>query len=162
MTTSRSRRTLMTLGAVAIGSMSLLAGCGGDDEPAAAATLSAAEFRTQADAICTSSKAAVKELGEPDPADLPGFFAKGLAITGEQITKLRALAPPTELKADFDAALGFLDEQQAAITAATEKITSNPTDVEAIITEASPAIDAAEQKADEKAKALGLTVCGAE
>jgi hypothetical protein len=148
---TRSFAGLATLGAVA-----LIAGCGGGGSD----SLSADEFRQQADAICADANTKIEALTEPSANDqVLGFFQSGLQIYQEQIEDLKALEPPDELAPTFNEATGLLDQQLAKITAAVDKMESgeDPTaTVAALQTELEPL----NSEADAKAKEIGLTVCG--
>ncbi len=149
------RRTLAgiaTLGAT----VALIAGCGGGDSSA----LSAAEWRSQADAVCADTDRQVDALAEPTaPDQLLTFLRAGLPIQQAQLDKLRDLEAPDELKSDADAALGLLEQQITAVTAAADRIEAGE-DPEAVIAEVDSEISSLGDQADAKAEELGLTVCG--
>lgn len=142
-------------GMVAIGATALIAGCGGGSD-----SLSADEFRTQADAICADTDRQIDALTEPTAADqfLP-FLREGLPIQQAQLDRLRDLEPPEELSGDFDAAIGLLEQQITAIEGAADRIEGGE-DPEAVAEEVGESIEAISDQADERAAALGLTVCG--
>lgn len=144
-------------GLVALGAIALIAGCGGGSDDS---SLSADEFRSQADAICADTDRQVDALTEPTSADgvLP-FLRQGLPIQQAQLEKLRGLDPPDELQSDFDEALGLLEQQTETITSAADRIEAGE-DAEAVIGEIDGEIDSLGDQADAKAKELGLTVCG--
>lgn len=142
-----------------VGAAAAIAGCGGDDSDGA---LSADEFRSQADAICADANTRIEALDEPTGNDqVLGFLQSGLTVQREQLDKLKALEPPSDLAGDFDEATGLLDQQVAEIQAATDRIAGGE-DPQAVIAEASPKLDDLEERADAKAKDLGLEVCGTE
>lgn len=152
--------------ALAAASLLVAAGCGGSssssDTPATQTTaaLSADAFRQQADAICKDIDARVEALGEPSSeADLLPYIDKGLALQAEQITRLKALAPPAELKTGFDEALGLLQKQSDIITQARTRISGGEAAL-TVIGELSPQIDPLEEQAKQKAAELGLVECG--
>lgn len=144
-------------GLAAVGAVALIAGCGGGSE-----SLSADEFRSQADAICADAERQLDALDEPTAPDqvLP-FLRMGLPVQEAQLEKLRSLDPPDELQPDFDAAIGLLEEQFAAIDGAADRIEGGE-DATAVLTEVSPAIESLNDRADARAVSLGLTVCGSD
>jgi hypothetical protein len=142
-------------GLAAIGAVAFIAGCGGGSD-----SLSAEEFRTQADAVCADTDRQIDELTEPTSGDqVLAFLRAGLPIQEAQLAKLRELEPPEELKADFDSAMGLLEQQTTAIDAAADRIEGGE-DAEAVLTEVNDQISGLGDQADEKAQTLGLTVCG--
>jgi hypothetical protein len=150
---SRPFAGLATLGAVA-----LIAGCGGGGS----GTLSADEFRQQADAICADANTRIAALTEPSADDqILGFLQAGLPIQQEQLQKLKDLEPPDDLAGTFDEATGLLDQQLAAVASAADRIGGGG-DPAAVVAEAQTKIQSLNDQADAKAKELGLTVCGTE
>jgi len=150
-----SRRPLA--GLVALGAIALIAGCGGGGD---SDSLSADEFRTQADAVCADTDRQIDGLTEPTSGDqVLAFLRAGLPIQQAQLDRLKALKAPDELKADFDSALGLLEQQSTAIDSAADRIEAGE-DAEAVLTEVNGGIESLGDEADAKAKALGLTVCG--
>lgn len=152
--------------ALAAASLLVAAGCGGSssssDTPATQTTaaLSADAFRQQADAICKDIDAKIEALGEPSSeADLLPFIDKGLALQTEQITRLKALTPPAELKTGFDQALALLQQQSDIITQAKTRISGGESAL-TVIGSLSPQLDPLEEQAKQKAAELGLVECG--
>jgi len=143
-------------GIATLGVVALIAGCGGGGSD----TLSAGEFRTQADAICADYNTQAAAIGDPASAsEFATKLAQIIPIQASQLAKLEALKPPKELQATFDEAIVLLKKQQTTLTSAQTRITGgeDPTTViDSISSEASTTGD----QADAKAKELGLTVCG--
>jgi len=160
-------RTAFRLAAIAtLCLLALLgAGCGGDDDPTATAgiddTLTAAEWRTRADAICTDAKSKLDALGEPTEAGIVDFLQKGLAIATERADKIAALQPPAELAATQSKAVALLRDTNAKIQSAADKITAGTPPQEAV-GEADPEITKNDEELDALAKEAGLTVCGSD
>ena len=136
--------------------------------PAAAAAhssgaLSASEFRTQADAICQTSKDTIAALTQPTPsstnAEVSAFLTAGLEATDAEIAKLRALKAPSDLSGTLGEALDLLDQRQERIRAATAKVAGGE-DVQTVLQGADTEINRLNGQADAKARELGLTVCG--
>jgi hypothetical protein len=155
-----SRRSLA--GICAAGALALAAGCGGDDGSDA---LSADEFRTQADAICQTSKDAISALDEPTSAstgeEVSAFLAAGLEATDAEIADLRELTGPSDLQGTLDEALDLLDQRQDRIRAIADRIQAGEA-VQTVYEDASDEVDSLNDQADAKARELGLTVCGTE
>lgn len=144
-------------GLAALGAVALIAGCGGGSD-----TLSADDFREQADAICADANREIEGLTEPTSADefLP-FLRSGLEIQTAQTEKLKALEPPSDLEAPFNEAVELIEQKNAAIEGAADRIEAGE-DPETVVTAIDADIEAIDEQADGKAEALGLTVCGTE
>ncbi|MFN8124450.1 MAG: hypothetical protein U0237_18730 [Thermoleophilia bacterium] len=161
----KSIRRRSIAAALAAASILVAAGCGGSstsDKPATQTTaaLSADQFRQQADAVCADIDTKVSALGEPtSEADIVPFLEKGLAVQNEQLTRLKAITPPSELKAAYDEALGLLQQQTDLITEAKDKIAGG-TAAATVLAEYTPKLNDIEAKAKQKASELGLTKCG--
>lgn len=157
-----NRRSLA--GFCAAGAMVFAAGCGGGGDDASD-SLSASEFRTQADAICQTSKDAIAALPQPTPsssnAEVSAFLTAGLEASDTQIAKLRALAAPSDLAGTVDETLDLLEQRQTRIRAVADRVAAGE-DFETVIDEANEQIDTLNNQADAKAKELGLTVCGSD
>lgn len=149
------RRSLA--GLVAIGATALIAGCGGGDD-----SLSAEEFRTQADAICADANGQLEAVGEPSsPDQYLGYIQSALPIQQAQIERLRELDPPDDLQADFDTGVGAIQEQIDAIQGAATRIEAGE-DPTAVLTEVGAELDTINEESDAAAQRLGLTVCGSD
>src|SRR5262245_55986362 len=143
-----------------VGAVAAISGCGGGDDSGGA--LSADEFRSQADAICADANTRLQALDEPTGADqVLGFLQSGLTVQQEQLDKLKALDPPSDLSGTFGEAMDLLDQQTSEIQGAADRI-SGGEDPETVISEVGPKLDSISSEADAKAKELGLTVCGTE
>lgn len=143
-----------------VGAAVAIAGCGGGGDDSGA--LSADEFRTQADAICSDANTRIAALDQPTGNDqILGYLQSGLTVQQEQLQKLKALQPPSDLSGTFNEATDLLDQQTAKIQDATTRI-QNGEDPQTVIQSASPEIDSISEQAKAKAKELGLEVCGTE
>jgi hypothetical protein len=153
-----NRRSLS--GLCAAGAIALVAGCGGDDGSDA---LSAGEFRTQADAICQTSKDTIDALTEPTSAstnaEVSTYLTAGLKATDSEIAKLRALQAPSDLSGTLDEALDLLEKRQERIRTLTGRVTGGE-NVATVFNDANAEINRLNSQADAKARELGLTVCG--
>lgn len=139
--------------ALAIG---LAAGCGGGS-----GRLSIAEYRERADAICTTANSDLARLGEPgSAADLEMFLRAGLAIGRTELGDLRALAPPAKSARDHDAATALIDRQLGIVEAALGRLDDGEDPVDVLMA-AERAVGDLDERADARARALGLRVCGA-
>ncbi|MCB0871902.1 MAG: hypothetical protein H6531_03445 [Actinobacteria bacterium] len=152
----RKYRRVLATGLV--GASLVIAGCGGGGGDSA--TLSADEFRTQADAICKQAEDALDALGSPSSeAEFPGFFKQATELNRDQLAKLEDLSPPEELKSDYDEALGLLREQQKLYEDANTRVAGGEnalTVIQSLDSKVRDLTDQAEQKASE----LGLRECG--
>jgi hypothetical protein len=169
-----SRTAAIVLGAVALGGIGFV-GCGSSDTPAttAAATaesgdagqqLTAEEYVSAADAVCSEINTKLKALTPPsDPAELKAYVTETATIAASGAEGLTTLVPPADLetahKALVEAAFNqteFVNQvaaevpdpaTEADVTAAVEKLTG--ADAEAIDAEGKAA-----------AAELGLAECG--
>lgn len=151
------RRPLAGL-AVVVGAAALIAGCGGgSDSP------SADEFRERADAICADANREIDELTEPTSADtdevLP-FLTSGLTIQQSQIDELRDLEPPSDLEGTWNEAIDLLEQRQALIQEAADRIAAGESAAQVLGDDAE--IERLQEESRQKARDLGLTVCGSE
>jgi hypothetical protein len=92
-----------------------LAACGGGSGSSGGGgtgtTLSAADFRQQADAICAKYEAKLNDIGQPTSlSELGGFVDKAVPIIEQGNGELQQLQPPEELKADWDRAMTIQNE----------------------------------------------------
>ena len=84
-------RRLAWAGAV----VALAAGCGGGGDGSTRNTLSAAEFRQQADAICAKYQGKLDALGTPSSLDdLKDYVDKAVPIIDNGNAELQGLEPP--------------------------------------------------------------------
>lgn len=127
------------------------AGCGGDDKDDAPATLTADEFKTQANAICKAQDAAEAEtFGAAQKAGAAGdneaantALKEVVAVIRGEVDAIGALKAPDALATDVEALLKSLRDDLDRI------------DAEGI----DAMIAGALSDASEKATALGLTEC---
>ena len=145
-------------GALAVGVVALIAGCGGGGDDSDA--LSAEEYRQQADRICLTSNRGTDALTEPESADRAlAFLQAGLPIQQEELEGLRALEPPEELRADHDRVVGLLQERQDLIQGVADEIEGGA-DPEQTVQEATPRIDELQEEGREVSERMGLEICG--
>jgi hypothetical protein len=153
-----NRRSLA--GFCAAGTIAFVAGCGGGS--GGSNTVSAGDFRTQADAICQTSKDAIAALTKPTPsstsAQVLAFLRAGLTTSDAEIAKLRALDPPADLAPTVNQALALLDQRQARIRAVADRVAGGE-DFATVVAQENAQITRLNAQADAKARELGLTVC---
>lgn len=136
-------RTVLAL--VSVAALSLpLTGCGGDD------TLSAKEFRSQAEKLCNAAEKDTDKIGEElsdsaTEADLAKAIDKLVDRVGELADDIAALKPPKDL-------VEGRDDMIAAVRKGLDKV-DNATAAELSAME-DPFADA-----NEKAKKIGLDAC---
>lgn len=173
-TLKTSRTAAIVLGAVALGGVGFI-GCGGSDTSAttAAATaesgdagqqLTAEEYVSAADAVCSEVTAQLEALTPPsDPAELKAYVTETATIAASGAEGLTTLVPPADLETAHKALVEASVKQtefvnqvaaevpdpatEADVTAAVEKLTG--ADAEAIDAEGKAA-----------AAELGLAECG--
>ncbi|MGD9572764.1 MAG: hypothetical protein AB7V62_12810 [Thermoleophilia bacterium] len=151
------RRRSLAAGLAAIGATAIIAGCGGGSD-----TLSAEEFRSQADAICADANREIEALAEPtSPDGYVAYIRSALPIQQGQLDKLKALEPPEDLQASFDTGVTAIEQQITAIQGAADRIEAGE-DAQTVIAEVDPQIDALNEQSDAAAQSLGLTVCGSD
>ena len=132
-----------------------LTACGGGSS-----ALSAADLRTQADAICAKTDAATKAIGQPSTAgEIKTAFPKILDAGKTQLTELKALKAPDELKTTWNEAIAALDKQYNLVAGAGAKIAAGE-DAQTAIASISTETDAVTADLKAKAAALGLKQCG--
>lgn len=146
MTPSRLSFLPATAAALAL----LVAGCGGGG------ALSKSDLIAKADVICADAKKKIDGLGTPDSADkLKEFAGKASDLVKDQASKLKALEPPADVKADWDKAMGLLDKQVELA----KKLADNaddPAKIQEVATEG----NAINTEATAIAKKIGLKTCG--
>ncbi len=142
-------------GIATLGVAAVIAGCGGGS-----GSLSAAEFRTQADAICADYNAKSDALTDPSsPAEYLPSLKAIVPLQNAQLAKLKELKPPSELSGTFDEAMALLDKQKGVLDSAVTRLEDGEDPAAVLDSIATEAGDLGDQ-ADVKAKDLGLKVCG--
>lgn len=147
------RRSLA--GIAALGAVAFIAGCGGGSD-----SLTAEEFRTQADAICADYNSQAASLTAPTrPSEYLASLKEIVPLQKSQLDKLKELQPPSELSATFDEALALLERQSGVLDTAVERLEGGD-DPEAVLNEIATEAGSIGDEADAKAEELGLKVCG--
>jgi hypothetical protein len=133
----------------------LLAACGGGG---GGQSLSAEEFRQQADAICKDYEGRINDLGSPNSLDeLPAFVDKVIPIIEEGNGKLADLQPPDELAEDWDRAMELQNENLDVAHDLQDAIHDKDT---ARVQEDLTKLNATDQQSNEIARKIGLEDCG--
>jgi len=104
------RRRAAPLALLAAAALALpLAACGDD-------SLTAAQLRTQASAICARTAAATDRVAVPStPEQGSRFLTQGLAQLRPAVVRLRALKAPDELRERYERAVQLADQEAALI-----------------------------------------------
>src|SRR5215204_2916289 len=88
-----------------------LAACGGGGGGGDGQSMTADEFRQQADAVCKQYEDKLNELGSPSSLDdLGNFVDEAVPIIEEGNNKLAELEPPDDLSGDWGRAMELQDE----------------------------------------------------
>lgn len=147
-----------TAGLAVVGAVALIAGCGGGSDD----SLSADEFRAQADAICADTTRETDALASPTSADeLLAYLKDGQRVQGAGLEKLKALEPPSDLKDDWDKALSLQDDRTETIDAAIARIEGGE-DPQEVVAEIEETVTKQNDEMDALAQGIGLKVCGAD
>ena len=135
-----------------------LAACGGGGGGGGGQSLTAVEFRQQADAICKQYEDKLSELGAPSSLDdLGNFVDKAVPIIEEGNNKLSELEPPDELSGDWDRAMELQDKNLQVARELQKAIHDNdPARVQDLVSE----LDATDAESTRVARNIGLEDCG--
>ena len=135
-----------------------LAACGGGGGGGGAQSLTAEEFRQQADAICKQYEDKLSELGSPSSLDdLGNFVDKAVPIIEEGNNKLSELDPPDDLSGDWDRAMELQDQNLQVARDLQQAIRDNDT---ARVQELATKLAAADAESSRLARSIGLENCG--
>lgn len=134
-----------------------LAACGGGGGTASE-TVTPAQFRQQADALCAKHERQLDALGNPTSLDdLRDYVTKAVPILEKGNAELHSLQPPSELKADWDQAMKLQDQGLQKVrdlqTAAEKGDLASVQTISASLNEIS-------KQSDRLATKLGLRECG--
>jgi hypothetical protein len=134
-----------------------LAACGGGGG-GSAQSLTAEEFRQQADAICKQYEDKLNELGSPSsPDDLGNFIDEAVPIIEEGNNKLSELEPPDDLSGDWGRAMELQDQNLQVARDLQKAIHDNDT---ARIQDLVSQLDATDAESTRLARKVGLEDCG--
>ena len=145
--------------AIAAGAAALLlAACGGGGSGGGGQSLSAEEFRQQADAICKQYEDKLSELDSPSSLDdLGDFVDKAVPIIAEGNDKLAELEAPDDLSADWARAMELQDENLQVARDLQKAIDDNDT---ARVQELVSKLDTTDAESTRLARKVGLENCG--
>jgi ribosomal protein S18 len=109
--------------AVAVATIALAvgaAGCGGSDEPE---RLTSAEFRQQANAVCSRVNAQLARIAYPtDVAAFRAWVAERNSVQERGIAQLEAITPPTATNVSFDSLQAALANANRSIQESAERL----------------------------------------
>jgi hypothetical protein len=145
--------------AIATGVAALfLAACGGGGGGGSAQSLTAEEFRQQADAICKQYEDKLNELGSPSSLDdLGNFIDEAVPIIEEGNNKLSELEPPDDLSGDWARAMELQGQNLQVARDLQKAIHDNDT---ARIQELVTKLDTTDAESTRLARKVGLEDCG--
>jgi hypothetical protein len=134
----------------------VLAACGGGG--GGSESLSADEFRQQADALCKEFEQKLDDLGTPSSADeLGSFVDNAIPIIEDGNDALAELEPPEELAADWDRALELQKQNLEVARDLQDAIHDNDlTKVQELVTK----LDETDAESTALARKIGLEECG--
>ena len=121
-----------------------------------AATLTKADWVTQANAICKDLNDRAAAITPKTQAELGPAITKIAQISAEDIGKIKALKPPAEIQSDVTSLLDAYGKANDAFQAAAAKVASG--DISGATTHLSTAADAG-KAGDPIATRLGATDC---
>jgi hypothetical protein len=135
----------------------VLAACGGGNG-GGGQSLTADEFRQQADAICKQYEEKLNQLGSPSSlGDLGDFVDKAVPIIEEGNQRLQELEAPDELSGDWDRAMELQDKNlQVARDLQAAIHDSDTARVQDLVSE----LDATDAESARLARNIGLETCG--
>jgi hypothetical protein len=135
-----------------------ISACGGGGSGGGGQSLTADEFRQQADAICKQYEDELSELGSPSSLDdLGNFVDKAIPIIEEGNDKLSELEPPDDLSGDWDRALQLQGQSLQVARDLQKAIHDNDT---ARVQDLVSQLAAADAESTRLARNIGLENCG--
>jgi hypothetical protein len=126
----------------------------------AVASLSPAAYKSKVNGICAKGVARLNAVPTPKtPAGLYGYFKTVSTLSDALLVKVKAVSPPSSLKASVGAAVSKQGAFQNALHALVAKLknASNPKDV---VTAAEPHLTSLNNAANKAWIAAGLVKCG--
>jgi hypothetical protein len=131
----------------------LACGCGGGGGSSSGSQLSAADLKSQANAICADLNKKTAKVSKPQDLDA------ALSATNDGIKKLEALKPPDSLKDKYKA---FIDQLHAGAPILANLVKAVDAKDIAKAQALSAQADTANRKVDAAATAVGLDQCAAD
>jgi hypothetical protein len=139
-------------GVLVVSITAALAGCGNSQ-------LSLKDLRTQASAICQSATTKADRIQAPSsPSAAAGFLAAGAAVLRPELTKLRALVPPSAQASQYHTATGTLAEELQLVDQAHTSLAGR-TDGAAAVGGLQRALVPVRARGDAAWRALGIAAC---
>ena len=147
---------------VLLGLALALAGCGDDDGGSGGDTMTAAEFRTKARAICKDTSKAANNLTPADesPDAFADYLEKVLDVNAKTRARFVALKPPPELRAAHREAIASNDEGAEYTKDLIERFRRAKTVKSVLTSEVGQRIKAIQRRTAAAAKRLGVPECG--
>ncbi|HEY3070265.1 MAG TPA: hypothetical protein VGJ34_08110 [Gaiellaceae bacterium] len=143
---------------LAVSGLALAACGGGGGGGARGESLTPAEFRQQADAICAEFEGKLNDLGSPSSVDeLAEFVDKAVPIIEEGNDRLQALEPPDELADDWNKAMALQDKNLDLTHDLQDAIHASD---DAKMQELVAKLDASDAESTRLARKIGLENCG--
>lgn len=139
--------------------VALIASLSAVGAPALAADAATKAYQTKVNAICKAGIAKLNAIPSPTgPADLQKFLEKGLSLTKELISSVKAVPAPAGVKANVTKALAAQQKGADLIAGLITDIKKGG-DPAKLLDAAGPKISAATKAADPAWTAAGLTAC---
>jgi hypothetical protein len=133
-------------------------GSGGGSSTGGGTSVSAADFRKQADAICAKYEEKLNDIGQPTSADeLGDFVDEAVPLIEQGNTELQGLQPPDEFQADWDKAMAIQDENLQMTRDLQDAVHKND---QAAIQKLLTDLGSNQGKSQRLATKLGLQNCG--
>jgi len=134
----------------------LLAACGGSSSEDN--SLTADQFRQQADSICRQYEGKIQALASPSSLDdLGDFVDQVIPIIEEGNGKLAGLQPPDDLADDWDRAMELQDQNLGVAKDLQQAIRDQDT---ARVQELLQKLEETDAKSNQIARSIGLQDCG--
>ncbi len=126
----------------------------------AVASTSPAAYKAKVNGICTTGVARLNAIAQPKtPSGLYSYFKKVSAASDALLAKVKAVAPPSSLKAKVGVAVSKQGAFESALRALVAKL-KNAADPKDTVTVAEPHLTSLNNAANKAWIAAGLVKCG--
>jgi hypothetical protein len=126
----------------------------------AVASTSPAAYKAKVNGICTKGVAQLNAVATPKtPSGLYPYFKKVSAMSDALLAKVKAVTPPSSLKAKVGAAVAKQGAFESALRALVAKL-KNSSDPKDVVTAAEPKLNGLNAAANKLWVAAGLVKCG--
>ena len=133
-----------------------LAGCGGSG---GSDRLSASEYKTQAERICTDSARQTNALGKPQTtSQFKAFLTKGIRLTERNLRRFAALRPPSDLQSRHQAIVDAERRGLDQLRRVSVKLHGDSRDV-ALLRRVQPELSRISTETSTRYRAAGLDAC---